>query len=66
VPVLKIKCFSGDSRTKLEKQIDIWLAKQPGKMLVQRTEVAPTSRTVRTERPIILVTVWSEQQESIA
>ena len=60
--VLKIKRFGGDNRAKLETDINSWLAKQGDNIVVQRTEVAPTSRTAPTERPVIVVTVWSERQ----
>ena len=62
VAVLKIKRFGGDNRAKLEKDIDVWLAKQGDNKVVQRTEVVPTSQTAPIEPPIVVVTVWSEQQ----
>jgi hypothetical protein len=61
VPVLKIKRFGGDNRAKLEREINIWLAKQGGNVLVQRTEVTPTTKSASSEPPVIVVTVWSEQ-----
>jgi hypothetical protein len=37
--VLKIKSFRGKERAEVAKEIDIWLAKQPDKIVVERTEV---------------------------
>jgi hypothetical protein len=58
VPVLKIKSFSGNNQTKLEKQIGVWLRKQRGNTVVQ--QIARIRRRARRER-LIVVTVWAER-----
>jgi hypothetical protein len=51
--VMKVRRFGDDSRDNIERKIDTWIAKQTGRVLVQRTELASLAG-----QPVILVTIW--------
>jgi hypothetical protein len=59
--VVKVRRFGEDSRANIEAKINVWVAKQLGAVLVQRTEL--TSRRARKpkQRPVIVVTIWCEE-----
>jgi hypothetical protein len=54
--VFKVKRFYGDDKPMVEKQIAIWLARQPADALVQRSDLARLPTASRT----VVVTVWSQ------
>jgi hypothetical protein len=57
--VFKVKRFYGDDRPTLEKQIAIWLARQPPNIVVQRSDQEAMRRAPVPPRSVV-VTVWSE------
>jgi hypothetical protein len=56
--VFKVKRFSGEDRPALEKQIAIWLARQPPSAVVQRSDI--DLRRAPVPARTVVVTVWSE------